>query len=95
MNMTNEGAGLAVAQAIANAVKASGAIVRIEPEDFQNIISRSENPLVIVASGGVFSRSYQYLTSYRGFILYTKTGTPVQLPGRAEVLQATKIWVPG
>jgi len=92
--MPNGGAALAVAHAVANAVKASGAIVRVEPEDFQNIIKKSENPLIIIATGGIFSRTSQYLTSYRGFILYTRTGTPIQLPTRAEVFQAAKIWIP-
>jgi hypothetical protein len=34
----------AIAAAIANAVKASGAIVRVRPEDFANIFRRIEKP---------------------------------------------------
>lgn len=40
-------AGAAIAAAIANAVKASGAVVRVQPEDFAKILSRVEKPLVI------------------------------------------------
>ena len=42
------GAGAAAA-AIAQAIKASGAIVRVEPADFMTILSRSHEPLVVLA----------------------------------------------
>lgn len=35
----------AMAAAIARAIKASGAIVQVEPEDFLVILSKAENPL--------------------------------------------------
>ena len=38
----------AVGAAIAQAVKASGAIVRMEPNDFQQIVYRIEDPLIVM-----------------------------------------------
>ena len=45
--MTNGAAGGAAAAAIAQAIKASGAIVRVEPEDFEQILRRTDRPLVV------------------------------------------------
>jgi uracil DNA glycosylase len=81
--------------AIANAIKASGAIIEVTPDDFLKIIARSEKPVVVTATGGVFSKSYQYLSGYKGLILYTKHPLPLMLPGSAEVITAKKIWIPG
>jgi hypothetical protein len=87
--------GGAAAAAIANAIRASGAIVRVESRDFEAILARAEAPLVVTAQGGVFTKNYQYLTSYRGLIFFTKTQTPLILPPRIEVVIANKIWIPG
>jgi len=38
--------GAGAAAAIARAIKASGAIVRLEPPDFLAIVSKSKSPLV-------------------------------------------------
>lgn len=90
------GAGAAgAAAAIAQAIKASGVIVRVEPADFNIIISKMKTPLVILAQGGVFTKNYQYLTSYRGLAFFTKSAKPLQLPGDMELISAKKIWIPG
>ena len=86
--------GAAAAQAIANAVKASGVIVRMDANDFLNLLRRMEAPLVVYAEGGVFSTKYRYLTSYKGLAFYTKVKEPLDLPMKAEVVVAQKIWVP-
>ena len=83
------------AAAIANAIKASGTIVRVSPASFLKIVSKSEEPLVIVAEGGLFSVSYQYLTSYKGLAFFTKSSDPLYLDGSAEIITADKIWIPG
>ena len=82
------------AAAITQAIKASGAIVRVEPGDFMTIISRSEDAVVVVAEGGFFKKSVQYLTSYKGLAFYTKSPTPLSLPGSVEVIAAKHIWIP-
>jgi len=88
------GAHVAVHAAIANAMKASGVVVRLEPNEWMTILKRSENPLVVVAEGGVFKTKYQYLTSYRGLAFFTKSEQALLLPGRAEVITAKSISVP-
>jgi hypothetical protein len=88
-------AGAAHAAAIAEAIKASGTIVNIPPEGFLEILRRVENPLVVVASGGLFGKKFDYLTSYKGLSFYTRSGEELQLPGRAETVSARKIWIPG
>jgi len=89
------GAGAAAAAAIANAIKASGVLVRVTPSDFQALISRIEGALVIQAEGGFFTTRYRYLVSYKGFAFYTKSSEPIQLPPRVETIRAGKIWIPG
>jgi hypothetical protein len=94
MAMVHGGAAAAAA-AMAQAVKASGAIVRLSPDDFLNIIRRQKEPLVVQATGGFFSTSYSYLSSYKGLAFYTKSSEPLMLPSGAEIVQAQKIWIPG
>jgi hypothetical protein len=87
--------GAAAAAAIANAIRASGAIVRVEPNDFEILLNKAEAPLVVCAQGGVFSTKYQYLTAYKGLIFHTKTQTPLMLSPNVERINASKIWIPG
>lgn len=85
----------AVAAAIANAIKASGVVVRVEPEDFVNILRKAERPLIVYTQGGLFSKNHQYLTSYKGFAFFTKSREQIDLPRGAEIVHADKIWIPG
>lgn len=89
------GGGAAAAAIIAQAIKASGAIVRMTPGDFLQIVERSEEPLVVTAQGGFFSKNYEYLTGYRGLVFYAKSSEPLRLPEYTEVVVANKIWIPG
>ena len=84
----------AAATAIAEAIKASGVIIRVEFGDFLGILKRQEGPLVVHATGGFFNTSYQYLTSYKGLAFYTRTQSALELPGTCEVIKAERIWVP-
>ncbi len=92
--MAAEEAAAAAAAAIANAIKASGVVVRVTPADFQTILRKVDHPLVIYAKGGFFSTSYQYMVSYRGFAFFTKSKDPLLLPSVAETIMAAKIWLP-
>lgn len=92
--MTTGAEAAAIAAAIANAVKASGAIVRIEAEGFLKITSKVDNPLVVFARGGWPVRNYQYLTSYKGLIFFTKSREPITLGSDIELVTADTIWVP-
>lgn len=85
----------AAAAAIAQAIKASGVIVRVSPEDFENILRKSDKPLVICATGGFISTNYQYMTSYKGFAFFTKCPAPMEFSPKVETIIAQKIWIPG
>jgi hypothetical protein len=89
------GAAGGAAAAIANAIKASGAIVRVPPADFAMILARMDSPLVVTARAGFLSSGFRYLTSYKGLAFYCKSGEELQLPGTAEVISAGSIWIPG
>ncbi len=83
------------AAAIAQAVKASGAIVRVEPDDFIRILRRVSEPLVVYTAGGLFKKNHQYLMSYKGLAFFTRSTDALSLPGSAEVVEARTIWIPG
>ena len=88
------GAHVAVHAAIANAIKASGVIVRLEPSEWLSVLKRSENPLVVISEGGMFKKQFRYLTSYRGLAFFTKSAQALVLPGRSEVITAKSISLP-
>lgn len=82
------------AAAIANAIKASGSIVRVEPQTFADILRKVDKPLIVYAQGGRFSGKHQYLTSYKGLTFFTKSAEQIDLPRGVEVVIAKKIWTP-
>lgn len=92
-------AGAAHAAIIAEAIKASGAIVRVEPAEFLRLVERAldarQEPLVVGSYGGVIMKRYQYLMGYKGLAFYTKTPDMLQLPRGCEVIAAQTIWIPG
>jgi len=77
-----------------NAIKASGAIVSVEPNDFVAILGMTESPLVVRAESGLFTRKYHYLSSYKGLVFYTKTQAPLVFSPKVELVTARKIWIP-
>jgi hypothetical protein len=79
---------------LANAVKASGAIINVSPASFSIILNRAEKPLVIYTQGGFLAAKHQYLTSYKGLVFFTKDNQLLNLPSNAEIIQAKKIWIP-
>lgn len=85
----------AAAAAVARAIKASGAIVRVEPADFMTILDKVENPLLVYSESKFFSTRYRYLTAYKGLIFYAKSATPLMLRPSVELIRAKKIWIPG
>jgi len=78
------------------AIKATGVIVYLAPKDFQNLIEKAENPLIVFAEvRGILGTSYTgYLTSYKGLAFYAKAKEPLHLPGNAEIIRAKKIRLP-
>ena len=92
------GAGTAAAAsaqaAIANAIKASGVLVRVTPADFMAVLKRIDAPLVVIGKGGVFKKHYRYLTSYRGLAFHTQSAEALVLPSRVEIVAANQISIP-
>jgi hypothetical protein len=84
----------AAAAAIANATKASGTIVQLEPEEFQRILYNARDLVVVMALPRRFHQRYDYLTSYRGLAFYTESKTALHMPSGAEIVTAKKIWIP-
>lgn len=82
------------AAAIANAIKASGVVVRVDAADFLAVLKRVDEPLVVVSYGGVFKKQHKYLTSYKGLAFFTKSAAALVLPSRVEVIQAKSISIP-
>ena len=80
-------------QAMANAIKASGVIVKLEPTDFFVILKKVETPLVVTGRSS-FRKHYQYLTSYRGLAFFTSSAKELVLPNRTEVIRAKSISFP-
>jgi hypothetical protein len=89
------GAAAAGAAAIANAIKASGVLVRVEPDEFARVLGLAKDPLIVIAEGGLFSTNYQYLMSYKGLAFFTKSSTPLNLPAGSELVTASRISIPG
>jgi hypothetical protein len=89
------GAAGAAAVAVARAIKASGVVVRVEPNDFLGIVQRQPGALVVHATGGLISTNNQYLTSYKGLAFFTKSSAPLDLPSGTELVQAKAMWMPG
>ncbi len=87
--------GAAAAAAIAQAIKASGAIVKMQPNDFLQIVYRADDPLVVIATSKVFRKtSYKYITSYKGLAFFAKSSTPLDLGSNVELVHAKTIWIP-
>jgi hypothetical protein len=87
-------AGAAAEAARIQAIKASGAIVKLEARELARLLQRQENPLVVCAEGGVFTTRYHYITSYRGLAFYAKSSEPLRLPEDAEIVRAKRVGVP-
>jgi hypothetical protein len=85
----------AAAAAIANAIKASGTLVKVEPAEFERILLRQPGLLVVTAEGGFFSPRHQYMTSYKGLAFFCHSSVPLKLPDGIELVIAQKIWIPG
>jgi hypothetical protein len=84
----------AAGAAMANAIKAAGAVVFVEAEEFLKILARTQEPLVVTADGGFFKHRYQYLTGYKGMVFFANTEEAIPLPADAVIVKAGKIWVP-
>jgi hypothetical protein len=86
--------GAGAAAVIAQAIKACGVLVQVETPEFQKIVDRQKEPLVITGEGGFLTTTYKYLCSYRGICFYAQSTSPIHIPANADVIVANKIWMP-
>ena len=85
----------AAAAAVAKAIKASGTIVRLHPEEFRKLLQQNPEGLVVHAPPSFFARRHQYLMGYKGLAFYASTPEVISLPVKCQVVEAKKIWIPG
>lgn len=76
------------------ALKASGILVRLGPEEFQSLLNRTEAPLIVRHTSGYFRKTVHCLVHYRGFVFYTQSRQPIELPANAEIIDAKSLWLP-
>ena len=84
----------AQAAVTAQAIKASGAVVQVEPDTFLALLRKCDQPLVVVAQGRLVKSNHYYLAAYKGLVFSTKSTTPLSLPREAELIVAQEIWLP-
>ena len=89
--------GAAAAAAIANAIKASGVLVTVDPDVFEMLANRQKDPLIVHAIGGFlgFGAKHIYLMSYRGLAFTTRATDVLDIPYGAEVIESRSIAIPG
>jgi hypothetical protein len=85
----------AVTAVVVQAIRASGVIVQMSPQDFLAMLGKSERPLVVTARGRFLWPKYQYLTGYKGLAFYTGSREALRLPENVELIEARSIWIPG
>jgi hypothetical protein len=92
--MNNKGSCIMYSEAVANAVKTVGSLVTLTPEEFTRVLSMTTDALVVSAEGGLLSRSYKYIFSFKGLTFYCKSRSELMMPGNVQLIQAKKISVP-
>ena len=97
----NAGAGAAAGAAadhvrmVSNGLKASGAIVHVDPDVFVDIIQKSDDPLVVVSKQTRwFTTFYAYLTNYKGLFFYVESPEVLAFSEPCEMILVKKIWIP-
>ena len=85
----------AAAAAVAKALKASGTIVRLAPDEFLKLLEHNAQGLIVHTVGGVFSTRHNYLMGYKGLAFYTSSPEVLPLPGGCQIVEARKMWIPG
>jgi hypothetical protein len=66
--------------------------VRVKLEDFLAILSKVEEPLVIITSVGLFTKIYKYVTAYKGFIFFTESLDKLEFNTKTEIIYAQNFW---
>ena len=90
----NGAAGAAAAAAVIRAMKASGVIVRVKPDDFQSLLGQNQQGLVVHAMGGFMNRRHKYLMGHRGLAFCTIARDALPIPRGCQLVEAKQIWIP-
>jgi len=72
-------------------MRVSGAAVEVSLETFGKLLSKVKDPMVVVSKRGWRGQRYRYLTSYKGFILCTRSKETMIFPDNVELLNAEKV----
>ena len=78
----------------ANAIKALGILVEIEPQEFERLVRKIESPLVVHAEAGMFSKKHRYLMGHKGLAFYTTSTERLSLPIPTDIVESKKITIP-
>jgi hypothetical protein len=68
-----------------------GTGVRVKVEDFLSILSKNQDPLVIVTSEGLFTKIYKYITAYKGFVFFTESLDRLDFNSNTEIIYAQNL----
>jgi hypothetical protein len=94
MSGAASGAAAAAAAAAIQAIKASGAIVRVEAEEFRKLLAQNSQGLVVHSIGGLFFPKHKYVMGFKGLAFHTSASEPLHVPSTCQVVEASKIWMP-
>ncbi|GHT47254.1 hypothetical protein FACS189454_09510 [Planctomycetales bacterium] len=87
--------GTAYHQQHVQAIRAVGGIVRVEAQEFQEILDRfADVPLVVHTTSGWFTTTFKYLTNYKGIFFYTKSPEELLFRREVELVKAAKMVIP-
>ncbi len=86
--------GAAAAAARARAIKASGAIVRVEPAELLKVAALADRPLVVHALGGMLRKHHRYILGYKGLVFYTRSDDELDFMTAVDIIPAGSISVP-
>ncbi len=91
MPSTDYNEGSLLYPSVANADSATGPIITMEPEEFDKVIQKLQDLLVIYAKGGFMQAKYKYLFSHKGLYFFTKSNEPLSFPSSTQFIFAKKI----
>lgn len=74
--------------------KMNGVFVKLHPDDFQNLLNRSEGLAVVTTSTTFFGTTFTYVTSYKGLVFYCKSKSQLSISSRHETILAQAVSLP-
>lgn len=77
-----------------HAPKMNGVFIKLQPEDFQNLLNRNEGLAVVTTSTSFFGTTFAYVTSYKGLVFYCKSKSQLSIASRHETIVAQSVSLP-